>query len=100
MLEIELDSPCVSTVQALLLLSSHEAGYQRIARSWLYGGETRKFGRCCNGADGNDFSGMAMRLCFDLGLHINTDIYVQQEIISAAESRARQTAFWGCYVMN
>jgi ABC-type polysaccharide/polyol phosphate transport system ATPase subunit len=43
---------------------------------------------------------MAMRLCFDLGLHINTDIYVQQEIISAAESRARQTAFWGCYVMN
>jgi hypothetical protein len=39
LLEIELDSPCVSTVQALLLLSSHEAGYQRIARSWLYGGE-------------------------------------------------------------
>jgi hypothetical protein len=43
---------------------------------------------------------MAMRLCFDLGLHIDTDIYVQQGIISAAESRARQTAFWGSYVMN
>ncbi|KAK3703945.1 hypothetical protein LTR37_014163 [Vermiconidia calcicola] len=81
LLEVELDSPCVSTVQALLLLSSHEAGYQRIARSWLYGG-------------------MAMRLCFDLGLHIDTNIYVQQGIISAAESRARRSAFWGSYVMN
>ena len=39
LLEIELDSPCVSTVQALLLLSSYEAGVQRTARSWLYGGE-------------------------------------------------------------
>lgn len=39
LLEIELDSPCVTTVQALLILSSHELGYQRLARSWLYGGE-------------------------------------------------------------
>jgi hypothetical protein len=41
LLELELDSPCVATVQALLLLSSHEAGYQRIARSWLYGGKAK-----------------------------------------------------------
>lgn len=39
LLEIELDSPSVSTVQALLLLSSYEAGVQRTARSWLYSGE-------------------------------------------------------------
>ena len=39
LLEIELDSPCVSTVQALLLLSSHEVGFQRTARSWLYSGK-------------------------------------------------------------
>lgn len=39
LLELELDSPAVSTVQALLLLSSHELGFERTARSWLYGGE-------------------------------------------------------------
>ena len=39
LLEIELDSPSVATVQALLLLSSHEIGFQRTARSWLYGGK-------------------------------------------------------------
>lgn len=39
-LEFEFDSPCVSTVQALLLLSSHEAANGRDARMWLYGGES------------------------------------------------------------
>ena len=38
LLELELDSPCVSTVQALLLLSSHEAANGRDARMWLYSG--------------------------------------------------------------
>ncbi|RMY05055.1 hypothetical protein D0867_10142 [Hortaea werneckii] len=81
LLELELDSPSVSTIQALLLLSSHEAGNQRIARSWLYGG-------------------MAMRLCFDIGLHIDTTPYVDHGVMSATESQARQTAFWASYVMN
>ena len=39
LLELELDSPAVSTVQAMLLLSSHELGFERTARSWLYGGK-------------------------------------------------------------
>ena len=39
LLELELDSPCVSTVQALLVLSSHEAANGRDARMWLYSGE-------------------------------------------------------------
>ncbi|KAI7498850.1 hypothetical protein KC357_g256 [Hortaea werneckii] len=81
LLELELDSPSVSTIQALLLLSSHEAGNQRIARSWLYGG-------------------MAMRLCFDIGLHIDSTPYVDHGVMSATESQARQTAFWASYVMN
>lgn len=81
LLEIELDSPCVSTVQALLLLSSHEAGFVRTARSWLY-------------------SGMAMRLCFDLGLHVNVDSYVEQGIMGAPEAHMRQVVFWASYVHN
>lgn len=38
LLEIELDSPCVATVQALVILSSHEAASNRDARGWLYSG--------------------------------------------------------------
>ncbi|KAF4553591.1 Fungal specific transcription factor domain-containing protein 66 [Elsinoe fawcettii] len=81
LLELDLDSPGVSTVQALLLMSSHELSLQRGARSWLYGG-------------------MAMRLCFDLGLHVNTDTYVASRIMSQEESHARCTAFWSSYVLN
>jgi hypothetical protein len=39
LLEIELDCPCVATVQALVILSSHEAASNRDARGWLYSGE-------------------------------------------------------------
>ena len=39
LLELELDSPCVATVQALLLLSSHEAACGRETRMWLYSGK-------------------------------------------------------------
>lgn len=39
LLEFELDSPCVSTVQSLLLLSSHEAACGRDVRMWLYSGK-------------------------------------------------------------
>jgi hypothetical protein len=38
LLDIELDSPCVATVQALVILSSHEAASNRDARGWLYSG--------------------------------------------------------------
>ena len=56
-------------------------GFQRIARSWLY-------------------SGMAMRLCFDLGLHVSTASYVEHSIMSALEAAVRQMTFWQCYVQN
>lgn len=38
LLEIELDSPCVATVQALVLMSCHEGASNRDARGWLYSG--------------------------------------------------------------
>lgn len=40
LLEIELDSPSVSTVQAMVVLSSHEIGANRDSRGWLYSGNT------------------------------------------------------------
>lgn len=39
LLEIELDSPCVATVQALVILSSHEIGVGSDTRGWLYSGK-------------------------------------------------------------
>lgn len=38
LVEIELDSPCIATVQALVLLSSHDIGCRRDSRGWLYSG--------------------------------------------------------------
>ncbi|RDW91790.1 hypothetical protein BP5796_01184 [Coleophoma crateriformis] len=81
LLELELDSPCVATVQALLLLSSHEAACGRETRMWLY-------------------SGMAMRLAFDLGLHVDSDAYVKQGLLTVMEKEARQSTFWSCVVIN
>ncbi|KAJ5221200.1 uncharacterized protein N7469_010087 [Penicillium citrinum] len=81
LLEIELDTPCVATVQALVLLSCHEGASNRDARGWLY-------------------SGMSMRLAFDLGLHLDMSTYVTNGDMSAHEADVRRTAFWGSYVAD
>lgn len=39
LLEIELDNPCVATVQGLAVLSSHDIGCKRDSRGWLYSGK-------------------------------------------------------------
>ena len=38
LLDIEMDSPTVATVQALVILSAIEAAFTRDARGWLYSG--------------------------------------------------------------
>ncbi|KAJ9326393.1 transcriptional regulator family: Fungal Specific TF [Paecilomyces variotii] len=81
LLEIELDSPCVATVQALAILSSHEAASNRDARGWLY-------------------SGMSMRLAFDLGLHIDMSPYVKKGDLSERDAEVRGMAFWGSYIAD
>ncbi|KAH8704981.1 putative fungal-specific transcription factor [Talaromyces proteolyticus] len=81
LLEIELDCPCVATVQALVILSSHEAASNRDARGWLY-------------------SGMSMRLAFDLGLHLDMTPYVKKGKMTPLEAEVRKVAFWGSYVAD
>ncbi|KAH8812823.1 fungal-specific transcription factor domain-containing protein [Xylogone sp. PMI_703] len=80
-LEVELDSPRVATVQALVILSSFEAAQTRDARGWLY-------------------SGMSMRLSFDLGLHIDMTPYVSSGRMSAEEAEVRKVTFWGSYIVD
>ncbi|KAJ5380245.1 fungal-specific transcription factor domain-containing protein [Penicillium cataractarum] len=81
LLDIELDSPCLATVQAMVVLSGHDIGCKRDARGWLY-------------------SGMAMRLAFDLGLHLDMSSYVSDGSISAAEAELRRMVFWGAYTLD
>lgn len=39
LLDVEMDSPSVATVQALVIMSATEAAFTRDARGWLYSGE-------------------------------------------------------------
>ncbi|KAI0533742.1 fungal-specific transcription factor domain-containing protein [Xylaria digitata] len=81
LLDIELDSPCTATVQALVVISGHDIGCRRDARGWLY-------------------SGMALRLAFDLSLHIDLSSYVAHGVLSHEEASIRQTVFWGAYTAD
>ncbi|KAJ5636681.1 uncharacterized protein N7484_009994 [Penicillium longicatenatum] len=81
LLDIELDSPTMATVQAMVVLSGHDIGCKRDARGWLY-------------------SGMAMRLAFDLGLHIDMSPYVANGSISEVEADVRRMVFWGAYTLD
>ncbi|KAF4430341.1 Nitrogen assimilation transcription factor nirA [Colletotrichum fructicola] len=81
LLDIELDCPSVATVQAMVILSGHDIGCKRDARGWLY-------------------SGMAMRLAFDLALHVDMTPYVRTGSISQEEADLRKTVFWGAYTVD
>ncbi|KAG0192448.1 hypothetical protein DFQ28_009173 [Apophysomyces sp. BC1034] len=71
------DLPRISTVQALLLLATHQHGAMKSARAWLY-------------------SGMAFRMAQDLGLHRNCD----QWNISPEERERRKRVFWCCFMVD
>ncbi|KAJ5347505.1 transcriptional regulator family: Fungal Specific TF [Penicillium brevicompactum] len=81
LLEMELDYPSVSTVQALIILSSYEIGIGSDTRGWLY-------------------SGMALRLAFDLALHIDLSSYVARGSVTAADAKLRRTVFWAAYMVD
>lgn len=82
LLEVECESPSMTTVQALALMGSREAGCGRdVGLGWLY-------------------SGMSFRMALDLGLHLRCDDLVKNGRISQEEADARVTTFWGCYLFD
>ncbi|KAL2865724.1 transcription factor domain-containing protein [Aspergillus lucknowensis] len=81
LLETELDSACVATVQSMVILSSLETASGRDARGWLY-------------------SGMAIRLAFDLALHLDMSSYISSGIITTADADLRRTVFWAAYTVD
>jgi hypothetical protein len=81
LLEHEMDSPCVATVQALVILSAHEASFTRDSKGWLY-------------------SGMAIRLSIDLGLHLNHTRYVRNGVLDEREAEVRRVTWWGVFMLD
>ncbi|GKZ37272.1 hypothetical protein AbraIFM66950_008729 [Aspergillus brasiliensis] len=79
LLEVEMDSPTLSTVQSFGILSGVEALLTRDARGWLY-------------------SGMAMRLATDLGLHIDAMPFTDRGLMDHDEAQLRSQIFWGTYI--
>ncbi|KAI9247321.1 fungal-specific transcription factor domain-containing protein [Sporodiniella umbellata] len=77
LLDLEWDNFKVYTVQALLLLSSHQNGALKTTRGWLY-------------------SGMAIRMSQNLGLHRNCDSWD----ISELEKEERKRVFYCCFVVD
>ncbi|ORY69026.1 fungal-specific transcription factor domain-containing protein [Pseudomassariella vexata] len=79
LLDIEMDSPNVATVQALVVMSASEAAFTRDARGWLY-------------------SGMAARLSTDLGLHLDVTKHNHRGLLSQHDLDIRRTTFWGVFI--
>jgi hypothetical protein len=79
LVESELEAPSLATIQTLVILSAYEASCTRDTRGWLY-------------------SGMAMRLAFDLGLHLDMVPYVERGTILCEDAEARQVTFWAAYM--
>ena len=82
LLDFECESPSMTTVQALALMGSREAGCGRdVGLGWLY-------------------SGMSFRMALDLGLHLRCDDLVKNGRMLQEEADARVITFWGCYLFD
>ncbi|KAI7210381.1 hypothetical protein KC333_g8257 [Hortaea werneckii] len=90
LLDLELDEPRVATVQGLAVLSCYEAAVMRDTRCWLFSGMVMLLVLA--------LSWMAIRLAFDLGLHISTHRYVKNGSMRPEEANARNVTIWGCFM--
>ncbi|KAI8093281.1 fungal-specific transcription factor domain-containing protein [Halteromyces radiatus] len=77
LLDFEYDDFKVSTVQSLLLMSSHQNGALKSIRGWIY-------------------SGMAFRMSQNLGLHCNCDSWD----LTHTEKEERKRVFYCCFVID
>ncbi|KAI9493991.1 fungal-specific transcription factor domain-containing protein [Zychaea mexicana] len=77
LLDNEWENFTVSTVQSLILLSSHQTGAMKTVRGWLY-------------------SGLAFRMLQNLGLNRNCDKWKMSDI----EKENRKRSFFCCFVVD
>ncbi|KAI5776297.1 fungal-specific transcription factor domain-containing protein, partial [Geopyxis carbonaria] len=77
----EHETPRLTTVQALALMSVREAGCGRESKGWVY-------------------SGMSFRMALDLGLHLDPRSLKESDALTDEESDARRVTFWGCFLFD
>ncbi|CAB91175.1 DNA-binding transcription factor, amino acid sensing, Cha4 [Schizosaccharomyces pombe] len=75
-----LNSPDITTLQTLLVLGIREIGRGLTFKGWL-------------------FSGMAFRLVYDMGLHLDPDHWDHSEE-SRIDREVRRRCFWGCFTLD
>lgn len=81
LLDLEIDSPKITTVQAAAVLGSHEAVCDRDTRGWLY-------------------EGMANRMIIELGYHLDATEWIKKGLITEEEAHVRKVTFWGCCLFD
>jgi hypothetical protein len=81
--DAEMDSPCLATAQAIVVLAAYETCNCRDSRAWLY-------------------VGMAVQLITELGLHVHIQAGEEEEADSDAEGvdRIRKQLFWAVWLMD
>ncbi|KAI9675948.1 MAG: hypothetical protein M1829_003186 [Trizodia sp. TS-e1964] len=79
----ELEKPCLTTVQALALMSVREAGCGREGKGWVY-------------------SGMSFRMACDLGLNLDSGGLNSNgnKNLDEQEVDSRRITFWGCFLFD
>ena len=81
LIDIEVEDPRITTIQASAILGLFEGVCDRDTRGWIY-------------------TGMSIRMAVDMGIHLNCDCWVEKNIISKEEADMRKFTFWGCFVLD
>ncbi|KAI9005726.1 fungal-specific transcription factor domain-containing protein [Hyaloraphidium curvatum] len=74
------DGPCLTSVQALLLMALYATGSGRPSAAWMY-------------------SGMATRMAYELRLHLKPDAAALRSL-PMVEREARCRTWWACFLLD
>lgn len=79
----KLDHPSITTVQSLLFLAIYDIGNGRTSSGWI-------------------LSGIAFRMGFDLGFHLNPQDWLSnnRNRLSQRDIAIRSRIYWGCYMCD
>ncbi|KAL3264982.1 hypothetical protein ABHI18_000259 [Aspergillus niger] len=77
----EIKAPQVSTVVAAAHISLYEMAKDNEPAGWIY-------------------LGIAIRMAYNLGLHIDPHLWVSSGFMASEEAELRSIAWWGCYMIE
>ncbi|RDH27426.1 fungal-specific transcription factor domain-domain-containing protein [Aspergillus welwitschiae] len=77
----EIKAPRVSTVVAAAHISLYEMAKDNEPAGWIY-------------------LGIAIRMAYNLGLHIDPHLWVSSGFMASEDAELRSIAWWGCYIIE